>query len=94
MGPVKTSLYSQSFTIHGLWPDQKAEHYYGYFNFNLLEVELLADMYNYWPPQLQTGGFPHFLWQYQWKKHGQDYAELMLDLNPSAFNMYGIKKRN
>jgi hypothetical protein len=62
MGPVKTSLYSQSFTIHGLWPDQKAEHYYGYFNFNLLEVELLADMYNYWPPQLQTGGFPHFLW--------------------------------
>ena len=71
MGSVPTYLFSQSFTIHGFWPNQVAEHYYGDFNFNLLKGELLADMYNYWPPQAQTGGLPHFLWQYQWGKHGQ-----------------------
>lgn len=94
MGPVIRMLFSQSFTIHGLWPNQVTYHDYGDFNFNLFKGELLQDMYNYWPPQPQSGGIPHFIWEYGWETNGHRFAGLMLELHPSNYVMYGVKKRN
>jgi ribonuclease I len=95
MGPVQTELFSQSFTIHGLWPSQNTDQYYGDFDFNLFRgTPLLQEMYNYWPPQPKLGGLPHFLWEFEWSRNGNRYADLMMNLAPGNFNRYGLTKRN
>jgi hypothetical protein len=94
MGSVVMLPFSQSFTIHGLWPNQETNHDFGDFDFKLFKGELLQDMYNYWPPQPQSGGIPHFIWKYEWESNGHKFANLMLELHPSNYAMYGIKKRN
>lgn len=51
-------------------------------------------MYNYWPPQLKTGGLPHFLWQLSWKDHGQDYAQVLLEIDSKPYIYLTIDQRN
>ena len=95
MGSVLSCLLSQSFTIHGLWPSQQTNRYYGKFNFDLFKGKaLLQEMYSYWPPQPKIGGFSHFLWEFEWEKNGNRYADIMMELAPANFMMYGIKNRN
>ena len=61
-------LYRQSFTIHGLWPDQTTRENFGQFNINFFtkNVKLLDDMNNYWPPKAKKSHSATFLWQHEW----------------------------
>ena len=80
-------LHSQSHTIHGFWPDQKATQKYGSFNISIFEKELklLDDMNNYWPPKVKKSTGQAFLWEHEWDTHGQDYAHIIYQLRPDDF---------
>lgn len=87
LGPVLFQSYSQSFTIHGLWATAKHTRNYSAFNISLIvnNATLLDDMNNYWPPSSKFNSTPYFLWKHEWDRHGWDYAELILRIQPSRF---------
>lgn len=78
---------SQSFTIHGLWPDNISSTNFGGFNTSVLakSAKLLDDMHNYWPPQSKSTTSSLFLWDHEWTTHGKDYANIIYKLRPADF---------
>lgn len=88
VGPVASFLLSQSFSIHGLWPKQKATKNYGAFNLKIIEADakLHDNMKNYWQPQSNlTTDSKYWLWEHEWNDHGHDYAELIYRMQPKRF---------
>lgn len=87
LGRVNSTLFSQSFTIHGIWPDQVTTQSFGAFNYALIqkETKLLDDMHNYWPPKSKPSHSTTFLWSHEWTVHGKDYAAILFKLKPESF---------
>jgi ribonuclease I len=96
MGPVSSLSFSQSFTIHGLWPSTTASQTYGDFDVSIIDEneELKDNMNNYWPPQSRATGPETFLWEHEWTKHGPDYAEIILNLQPDRFTGESEEEKN
>jgi len=54
LGPVLICLFSESFSIHGLWPSARTKTEKTYAGFKVKNINnkvLFDDMLNYWPPQ-------------------------------------------
>ena len=79
MGPVFLSLIRQSFTIHGLWPQDKSNDSFEQFKLYYLPSDLKKDLYNYWPPKNTHWQSKYFLWSYEYNKHGGDYGHIIID---------------
>jgi ribonuclease I len=86
LGPVTLLLPSQSFTIHGLWSqDRNSPRIFGDFDVDLISGDHnLADkMMNYMPPRTKSNQkSPFFLWDHEWAgqndAHGDDYGNVVL----------------
>ena len=50
-------------------------------------------MNNYFPAKSKESNDKTFLWDHEWKKHGNDYADIMLKLRPDEFTG-SIEQRN
>jgi ribonuclease I len=87
LGQVIPQKFSQSFTIHGIWPSTNSTTTYGAFNIKYFEknLRLIDDMQNYWPPKSKASTSSVFLWQHEWDTHGKDYANIILKLRPDEF---------
>ena len=87
MGWVFPFIFSQSHTIHGIWPSVTTTSKFGAFNLHLFDknLKLIDDMNNYWPPKIKASTTSTFLWQHEWETHGQDYAAIIYKLRPGEF---------
>ena len=85
MGPVFLCLISQSFTIHGLWPQDESYDNFEKFKIYYLPSNLKKDLYNYWPPKNTHWQSKYFLWSHEYNKHGDDYAQVIIDRQNGDF---------
>lgn len=88
MGQVRLNILSESFTIHGLWPNLIGNETYGDFNYSFIRsnTALFNNLSNYWPPQSKSikhqrnrdpNKSTYFLWNHEYTKHGQIYANIL-----------------
>lgn len=95
MGPVTFLLFSQSFTIHGYWAQQRSQEQYGEFSIQALSKNLLKEMREFWPAQTrQSQASPTFLWEHEYETHGSDFADIYLGLHPEQFRGLDTNQRN
>jgi hypothetical protein len=88
LGPVLPCLPSQSFSIHGLWPDTKTgKNKYGKFDIDIIKGDpaLYDQMMDYWPPQSRASDSQYKLWEHEWKEHGSDYSNVIRRVQPKRF---------
>ena len=87
MGQVRSFLFRESFTIHGLWPNARTEKGINKFNVDniLNNISLYNNLSNYWPPQSSASKKRYFLWDWEYNKHGRDYADILQVYNPNEY---------
>jgi ribonuclease I len=86
LGSVHPQSLSQSFTIHGYWPQTRSNEKYGEFSLDIFDEKLLKDMKNYWPAQTRRAQKSStFLWEHEYESHGSDFAEIYRYQHEDAF---------
>lgn len=95
LGPVNFLSFSQSFTIHGYWVQQRSSYNFGQFNVSVLSKDLLKEMRDFWPAQTRKSqASPTFLWEHEFDTHGADFADIYLDLHPEQFKGLTVPQQN
>nr|AYE19112.1 S-RNase [Ziziphus jujuba] len=65
------SKLPDTFTIHGIWPNELLERT---FDKSLLQGQLLKDLEEYWPSVTNDDNANEIFWKQEWEKHGRYFS--------------------